>query len=124
MALNSIPTEVILSPSCSSLGHLHLDWQPQPGAYLELEGQAYLVLERRHRYQLRSGRYQLYRIALYVQKAPMHLDDRSLWDGHWVIGDATCAYNAHSELISCAVNPEGPCERCLHYRWAVPRETD
>jgi Family of unknown function (DUF6464) len=33
-----------------------------------------------------------------------------------LIGDLTCAYNARSELLRCAVNPAGPCDRCGHYR--------
>jgi len=114
MELHSLPTEVILSQPCTTLGHLYLNWNPQPGAYLEIQGQTYLVLERRHRYQLRSGRYQLHEIALYVQKfdAPA---EASLWEGRWVIGDRTCTYNAHSELLRCAINPSGPCDRCVHY---------
>jgi len=114
MELNSLPAGVILSHSRSTLGHLHLDWNPQPGACLEVEGQTYLVLERRHRYQLRSGRYQLQKIALYVQKIDV-LAEGSLFDGRWVIGDRTCLYNARSELLRCAVNPTGLCDRCLHY---------
>jgi hypothetical protein len=115
MELNSLPAEVILSDSRSTLVHLYLDWNPQPGAYLEVEGQTYMVLERRHRYLLRSGRYQLHKIALYVQKvdAPVEV---SLLDGRWVIGDISCSYNARSELLRCAPNPSGPCDRCVHYQ--------
>jgi hypothetical protein len=115
MVLNSPPAEVILSHTRSLLGHLQLDWNPQPGACLEVEGQTYLVLERRHRYQLRSGRYQLHKIALYVQKIEALAEEGNLLDGRWVIGDTTCLYNARSELLRCAVNPHGPCDRCLHY---------
>jgi hypothetical protein len=89
MELNSLPAEVILSHPPSTLGHLYLDWNPQPGAYLEVEGQTYMVLERRHRYLL---------------------------DGRWVIGDISCSYNARSELLRCAPNPSGPCDRCVHYQ--------
>lgn len=46
MELNSLPAEVIVSHPRSTLGHLYLDWNPQPGAYLEVEGQTYMVLER------------------------------------------------------------------------------
>jgi hypothetical protein len=35
------------------------------------------------------------------------------------VGDWTCAYNARSAQLRCAVNPVGPCERCPHYK---PRE--
>ncbi|MEM9908505.1 MAG: DUF6464 family protein [Cyanobacteria bacterium P01_D01_bin.44] len=112
MASNALPIEVMLAQS--TLGHLYLDWQPQPGAYLELDGQTYLVLERRHRYCLKLGKYQLYKIALQVQKvhAPT---DKSLLEGRWVIGDISCIHNARSELLRCAINPCGPCEGCKHY---------
>jgi hypothetical protein len=115
MALNAPPTEIILSHSRSSLGYRHLDWSPQPGSYLEIEGQTYLVLERRQRYLLKSGRYQLHHIALHVQKSTVPAE-RSLLNGQWVIGDITCAYNARSELLRCAINPSGPCDRCGHYQ--------
>ncbi len=115
MALNSQFTEIILSDPCSSLGHLHLDWEPQPGAYLEVEGLTYLVLERRHRYHLKAGRYQLHKATLYVQQSQVPTE-KSLLDGQWVIGDITCLYNARSELLRCALNPIGPCDRCLHYQ--------
>ncbi|HEY9903895.1 MAG TPA: DUF6464 family protein [Candidatus Sericytochromatia bacterium] len=115
MELNSLPAEVILSHPSSTLGHLYLDWNPQPGAYLEVEGQTYMVLERRHRYLLKSGRYQLHKIALYVQKVDVPVEV-SLLDGRWVIGDITCSYNARSELLRCAPNPRGPCDRCVHYQ--------
>jgi hypothetical protein len=115
MELNAeLPTDIILSPSRSSLGRLTLDWNPQPGAYLEMDGQTYLVLERRHRYQLQSGRYRLHHIALLVQ-ASYPPTEKSLWEGRWVIGDITCTYNARSELLRCSVNPSGPCDRCKHY---------
>ena len=29
--------------------------------------------------------------------------------------DRTCAFNARSPHIRCAVNPSGPCEGCIHY---------
>jgi hypothetical protein len=115
MESHSLPTEVILSPSHVSLGHLFLDWEPQPGTYVEVKAQTYLVLERRHRYQLWSGRYRLHKIALYVQAIQTPLEQRLL-DGQWVIGDITCTYNARSPLIRCAVNPRGPCDRCIHYQ--------
>ena len=115
MALLSLPTEVILSHSCSTLGYLHLDWNPQPGACLEVAGQTYLILERRHRYQLQAGRYHLNKIALYVQTFEA-LVEESFNDGQEVIGDGTCRYNAHSALLRCAVKPSGPCDRCTDYQ--------
>ena len=107
----TFPTEVrILHPE-KSLGKIHLDWMPQPGNYLDVDGKTYIVLERRHQYQLRRGKYNLFRILVYVQIAPENLE-RSFIDGRWIIGDGTCFYNARSEMIRCAVNPNGPCEGC------------
>jgi hypothetical protein len=71
-------------------------------------------LERYHRYQLKGGRYSLNDIAIYVQKA-QRPEEQSLVEGCWVIGDATCNYNARSEIIRCAVNPAGPCNVCRFY---------
>lgn len=114
MEQESLPTEIILSHPRQTIGNLRLDWNPQPGAYLELEGKTYTVLERRHRYQFKCGKYRLEKIALFVQSA-QHPSERSLINGHWIIGDATCRYNAQSELMRCAVNPSGPCEGCRFY---------
>jgi hypothetical protein len=33
----------------------------------------------------------------------------------YFIGDTTCINNANSPYIRCAVNPDGPCEGCVHY---------
>jgi len=119
MDSTSLPTDIMLSQSYTPLGQMHLDWVPQPGAYLDMAGQTYRILERHHRYQLKSGRYQLSQVILYVQpcSAPA---ERHCHDGQWVIGDVTCAYNACSELLRCAVNPEGPCQGCAHY---LPRSS-
>lgn len=111
---NSLPTEVILSHPHRTIGNLHLDWNPQPGSYLDVEGKTYTVLERRHRYQFKLGKYHLHKIALYVQSAKRP-DDLSCVDGNWMIGDITCRYNARSELVRCAVNPSGPCAGCRAY---------
>ena len=107
----SLPTEVILTQSQQVLAKIQLDWTPQPGNYLDLEGETYTVLERRHRYQLKFGRYKLDKIALYVQSA-VRPEEQSLVDGEWVIGDSACKYNARSTLLRCAVHPLGPCEGC------------
>ena len=107
----SLATEVILTQSREVLMKVQLDWTPQPGNYIDLDGRTYAVLERRHRYQLQFGRYKLHKVALYVQSATRP-EEQSLIDGQWVIGDATCKYNARSSLIRCAVHPIGPCEGC------------
>jgi Family of unknown function (DUF6464) len=114
MEPDSLQTEVILTHPRESLGRLQLDWTPQPGNYLDFEGKTYAVLERRHRYQLKGGRYRLHNIAIYVQSAKRP-SEKSLVAGRWVVGDATCSYNAHSEIMRCAVNPDGPCESCRFY---------
>ncbi|MDB9448119.1 DUF6464 family protein [Anabaena sp. CS-542/02] len=114
MEPESLATEVILTHGHQSLGRVQLDWIPQPGNYVDFEGKTYAVLERRHRYQFKSGRYHLRNIALYVQSAKRPTE-KTLVKGRWVIGDATCIYNAQSEIIRCAVNPEGLCESCRFY---------
>jgi Family of unknown function (DUF6464) len=117
MEPDNLPTEVILTHPRQSLGSLKLDWIPQPGNYLDLEGKTYAVLERRHQYQLKSGRYYLHKIAIYVQSAQRPIE-KSLVQGRWVVGDATCCYNALSELLRCVVNPDGPCKLCRYYESA------
>ena len=67
MDAHPLPTEIIVNHPRSSLGSRYLDWDPHPGDYLEIDAQTYLVLERRRRYALTANRYQLARIALYVQ---------------------------------------------------------
>jgi hypothetical protein len=113
MDSSSPPTEIILSQSRSLLGHLSPQENPQPDGYLEFDGQTYLVLERRHHYQLKSGRYEMHKIALYVQ--PFESPADMNWvDGQWIIGDHTCKFNARSPLLRCAINPGGSCDRCMH----------
>jgi hypothetical protein len=111
----ALSTEVVLSQSRSTLCCQSFDWNPQPGNYLEIEGQSYLILERQHRYFLKAGRYQLQKVVLLVQPSVVPIE-RGLWEGRWVIGDGSCLYNARSEVLRCAVNPSGPCDRCSHYR--------
>ena len=118
MAQTLPPTELILHHSQRSLGRVHLDWMPQPGAQVTHEGQRYTVLERRHRYQFTASRYQLRQIDVYVQVAGA-AEDKSWIGDRWVLGDVTCAYNAQSEIVRCAVNPEGPCDGCSHYQQKV-----
>lgn len=115
MAVHALSTEVILAHSHQCLGKVQLDWMPQPGSSLDFAGHTYLVLERRHCYQFRAGRYQLDKIYLVVQSDPAPTE-RSEVAGRWVLGDVTCQFNARSELIRCAVNPGGPCSNCRDYR--------
>ena len=90
---------------------------PQPGRWLVLGDRSFLVLQRRHRYRLCNGRYELASIALQV-KAQRQPADARYWNGRWVIGDPACRFNARSPLLRCAVLPEGPCERCAHFQRA------
>lgn len=115
----SLPTELILAHSQRSLGVVYLDWVPQPGTDVTHAGDIYTVLERRHRYQFKANQYHLYQVALYVQKAQI-TEEKSLINHRWVVGDASCYYNAHSELLRCTINPEGPCRGCLQYRPQAP----
>lgn len=117
MKPESLLTEVILTNTRQSLGKIELDWMPQPGNYIEFDGNTYAVLERHHHYQYKVGGYHLHKMSLYVQKSRKPTE-RSLIDGRWVIGDSNCKFNARSEIFRCAVNPEGPCEGCRYYEFA------
>lgn len=99
------------------LGELHSI--PQPGVWMHWESRAYLVLQRRHRYKLRQGLYQLASIALEV-KQQAQPEDAQWWNGQWVIGNPNCHFNARSPLLRCAVFPEGPCSTCNHYKTRIP----
>lgn len=111
MEILTVPTEVCTFHPESTLGKIYLDWMPQPGNYIDLDGKTYIILERRHQYQLRRGKYNLSRVLVYVQPAPEN-SERNLVNGRWIIGDGNCRYNAGSEIIRCAVNPDGPCQGC------------
>lgn len=114
MEQDLLPTEIMLTHPRQSLGKIKLGWMPQPGSHLELEGQTYAVLERHHHYQYKVGGYYLHKISLYVQ-AVQKPTEKSFLDGRWVVGDVTCRFNARSEILRCAVNPEGPCQDCRCY---------
>jgi len=109
-----LPTEIFLTHPYQSLGKVHLDWMPQPGHYVDHQGKTYAVLERRHHYQYKMGGYCLTKMSLHVQKAQMPTE-KSLLEGRWVIGDLNCRFNARSEILRCAVNPEGPCQGCRSF---------
>ena len=68
---------------------------PHPGRLLESAGRSFLVLQRRHRYQLRNGEYQLASVALQV-KPQRQPGDARWWHNQWVIGDPSCRYNART----------------------------
>jgi Family of unknown function (DUF6464) len=110
MDINSLPTEI--HNQQKFLGRTYLDSTPQPGQYLEHDGQTYIVLERKHRYHFKAGKYHLSQMVVLVQTAVVP-SEKSLVDGRWIIGDSGCRFNARSELIRCAVNPVGLCAGCV-----------
>ena len=114
MEPDSTPTELILTNPQQSLGKGQLGWRPQPGNYLEWKGQTYAVLESHNHYQYKVDGYRLEKISLYVQSATRPTE-QSLVGGRWMIGDINCRYNARSELLRCAVNPDGPCAGCRYF---------
>ncbi len=114
MDSQALATELIGYQTQTKLGVIDLAGMPQPGNLVEFQDQTYRVLERRHRYQFRKGKYHLTKMVLYVEVL-QSLDDMTFIDGEWVLGDANCRFNARSQLLRCAVNPLGPCLGCSHY---------
>ncbi len=110
MEPHTILTEIHLCHPSQSLGYVYLEDSPQPGTQFEVEGQQYTVLERHHRYQLQTNRYQLHHIALYVQPVVTEAINKT-----GSVGDVNCQYNAHSALLRCAINPNGPCHDCAFF---------
>ena len=111
MNQDSILTEVILSHNNQSLGKMELDWNPKKGSYLDLEGETYTILEYHHHYQYQVSGYQLKKISLYVQKISK-IQEKTLINDRWILGDLNCRFNAHSEIVTCAVNPQGDYKNC------------
>lgn len=70
------------------------------------------------KYQL--GGYRLKKVSLYVQKIS-HIQEKTLINGRWILGDINCRFNADSEIVTCAVNPEGYCKICQFFE---PKEDD
>ena len=95
------------------LDRLELNDPPMPGHWFLYDQSSYLVMQRRHRYKLHSGRYELSSIVLLVKAHKQPADARFVGHG-WVIGDSDCRFNALSPLLRCAVLPDGPCDRCVH----------
>ena len=95
------------------LHRVELDEPPHPGRWFETQGITFFVMQRRHRYALRNGRYDIASITLVVkpQNKPA---DAVFWRHGWVIGDPECRFNARSPLLRCAVWPQGPYHSCLH----------
>ena len=87
---------------------------PHPGRWIDVGERCFLVMQRRHCYQLRQGGYELVAVVLQVKPEERPADARR-WRHGWVIGDPHCLYNACSPLLRCAVLPDGPCERCIHF---------
>ncbi|NJM97009.1 MAG: hypothetical protein HC800_07340 [Phormidesmis sp. RL_2_1] len=115
MELKALPTDIVLANSKTVLGHIKMDRSLYPGTYVDIDGQTYQILVRRHQYQLKLGRYYLHKAIVHVKETTVP-EERTLLNGTWVIGDTTCSYNARSELIRCAINPSGPCFECQYYQ--------
>lgn len=111
---NHLPTEIILTPARLLIGRINLDRRLQPGNYMEFEGRTYAILERHHFYQYRVGGYRFNKATLHVQESIRPEETTQIGDLH-VIGNANCRFNARSEIMRCAVNPEGPCEGCRYF---------
>lgn len=111
---NLLPTEIILTPVHQCIGRLNLDRRLQPGNYMDFEGKTYAILERHHFYQYRVNGYHFDRATLHVQESLRPEETTQIGD-RYIIGDANCRFNARSEIMRCAVNPEGPCKDCRYF---------
>ena len=96
------------------IDRLDLKDPPMPGQWFIHDQDSYLILQRRHRYKLLFGRYELSSIVLLVKSQRQPADAQFVGHG-WVIGDSNCRFNALSPLLRCAVMPDGPCDRCVHW---------
>ncbi|AGY57567.1 DUF6464 family protein [Gloeobacter kilaueensis] len=113
--MNLVPAQIFLTDTAECVGEVLTAANQQPGSFVEVSGALYAVLERRHRYSLRLGRYRLDGVTLYVQPAEGIEEERTFFEGQWVIGEPDCIFNARSPLIRCAPNPSGPCQGCRYY---------
>ena len=96
------------------IDRLDLNDPPMPGQWFIHDQDSYLILQRRHRYKLLFGRYELYSSVVLVKSQRQPADAQFVGQG-WVIGDSNCRFNALSPLLRCAVMPDGPCDRCVHW---------
>ena len=44
MEILAVPTEIRTLHPESTLGKIYLDWTPQPGNYIDLDGKSYTIL--------------------------------------------------------------------------------
>lgn len=95
------------------LDRFELTDPPMPGQWFFHQQTSYLVMQRKHRYKLHSGHYELASIVLLLKPQKQPADAQFVGHG-WVIGDADCRFNALTPLLRCAVLPDGPCDRCVH----------
>ena len=96
------------------IDRLDLNDPPMPGQWFIHDQDSYLILQRRHRYKFLFGRYELSSIVLLVKSQRQPADAQFVGHG-WVIGDSNCRFNALRPLLRCAVMPDGPCDRCVHW---------
>ncbi len=71
---------------------------------------AQVLTSYRHDYRTR-----LYRNSSSYTRDAYFLTDRRRAVTKYFIGDTTCVNNAHSPYLRCAINPNGPCDECVHY---------
>ena len=95
------------------LDRFELTDPPMPGQWFFHQQTSYLVMQRKHRYKLHLGHYELASIVLLLKPQKQPVDSQFVGHG-WVIGDADCRFNALTPLLRCAVLPDGPCDRCVH----------
>ena len=84
---------------------------PMPGQWFIHDQNSYFILQRRHRYKLLFGRYELSSIVLLVKSQRQPADAQFVGHG-WVIGDSNCRFNAMSPLLRCAVRGTPACCTC------------
>ncbi|MEO0835250.1 MAG: DUF6464 family protein [Cyanobacteria bacterium J06642_3] len=111
---NLLPTEIILTPARQCIGRLSLDRRLQPGNYMDFGGKTYAILERHHFYQYRVGGYRFDKATLHVQESQRPEETTQIGDRQ-IVGNANCRFNARSEIMRCAVNPDGPCQGCRFF---------